>query len=90
MAEPAQAPTVRLAAAPGPDAEGKDGDGGGLAGRMLDVAGIAAGVVLAVIAFDIISGGKLSMKLRAIMARRRGDCDGCGDQAQEDGGGGDS
>lgn len=64
---------------PGPDADGKDGDGGQLAGRMLDIAGIAAGVVLAVIVADILSGGKVT---RWLLRRKDQPCDGCGDGGQ--------
>lgn len=64
-----------------PDPEGKDGDGGQLAGRVLDWTAVAAGVVLAVIVVDIISGGKLS---RWMLQRRKG-CQDCGED-QEAGG----
>lgn len=51
-------------------------------GRALDVAGVCAAVVLGVILFDILSGGKLTRWARA---RRgpgpdgKGPCEGCGD-----------
>jgi hypothetical protein len=89
MAEPAAA---RLRPVPGeaggvPDGDGKDG--GGLAGRVLDIAGIAAAALLAVIIADIWSGGKISA-----WARRLTGCSGCGgqdqaEQAEEGGAGGD-
>lgn len=64
---------------PEPDADGKDG--GGLGGRVLDIAGVAAGLVLAVILADILSGGKIT----AWFVKRRGG--GCaeGDCGEADG-----
>lgn len=43
----------------------QDGQARNRAGRVLDIAGICAGVVLGVILFDIVSGGKLTRWARA-------------------------
>ena len=75
MAETATKPTA-LHVAPGPDTDGKDGDGDRF-GRALDIAGIAAAIVLGVIIFDVISGGKVTKLFR----RGKPGCDDCGDQA---------
>lgn len=51
-------------------------------GRALDIAGIAAGVILGVILFDIVSGGKLTRWARARRGQSKpgGPCEGCGEQ----------
>lgn len=54
---------------------GSETEGKSRAGRVLDVAGICAAVVLGVILVDIFSGGKLTRWARD----RRGGCQGCGD-----------
>ena len=43
-------------------------------GRVLDIAGICAGVLLGVIIFDVVSGGKVTRLLR------RKPCEGCQDK----------
>ena len=68
MAETATA-VPRLKAAPDADADGKDG--GDRLGRALDIAGICAAVVLGVIIFDVISGGKVT---RLFQRRKPGPC----------------
>ena len=73
MAETATKP-VTLHAAADPDTDGKDG-GGDRMGRALDIAGIAAAIVLGVIIFDVISGGKVTKLFR----RKRGGCECWGD-----------
>lgn len=75
MAETATRPTVLHTA--DPDTDGKDG-GDPRLGRALDIAGICAAAVLAVIIFDVISGGKVTR----LFKRKRGGCEGCGDQDQ--------
>jgi len=57
-------------------------------GRALDIAGIAAGVVLGVILFDIVSGGKLTRWARARRGpgKPQGPCEGCGGGQQPEGG----
>lgn len=74
MAETATKP-VTLHAAADPDTDGKDG-GDARLGRALDIAGIAAAIVLGVIIFDVISGGKVTRLFR----RKRGGCTDCGDE----------
>lgn len=61
-----------------PETDGKDGDGG-VMGKLLDVAGICAGVLLAVIVADMLSKGRIS---RALLRRKPGGCDDCGDQPE--------
>lgn len=61
----------------GDDTEDAGGFLAGRMGRVLDVSAIAAGIVLGIIAFDILSGGKLTRLARG----KRGGC-GCQDQAQ--------
>ncbi len=76
MAETATKP-VSLKAAPDAEADGKDGGGGkDAAGRLMDVAGVCAAIVLGVILFDIVSGGRVTRLLRG----KRGGCEGCGEQ----------
>jgi hypothetical protein len=67
------------------DGEAESAEGGSnRLGRALDVAGIAAGVILGVILFDIVSGGKLTRWARARRGPGKpdGPCEGCG-QADE-------
>lgn len=73
MAETATKPVTLHTA--DPDTDGKDG-GGDRIGRALDIAGICAAVVLGVIIFDVISGGKVTR----LFKRKRGGCEGCGDE----------
>jgi hypothetical protein len=77
MAETATKPTP-LRPASDPDTDGTDG-GDQRLGRALDIAGVCAAVVLGVIIFDIVSGGRITRLLRG----KRGGCEGCGDQDQE-------
>jgi hypothetical protein len=68
---------------PAAPAEGQDRDEAepksGL-GRALDVAGIIAAGFLAVIIFDVVSGGKVTRFVQRRIAARRGEpCDGCDD-----------
>lgn len=72
-----QAVRPPLSAAPDPDGKNGGGDGDGVMGRVLDVAGICAGVVLAVIVADILAKGRISRWLL-----RRKACEDCDDQAQ--------
>lgn len=58
-----------------PGADGTDGDGG-VMGRVLDVAGICAGVLLAVIVADMLSKGRIS---RWLLRRKPGGCEDCGE-----------
>ncbi len=74
MAETATAP--KLKAAPDAEPDGKDGGGKDAAGRLMDVAGVCAAIVLGVILFDIVSGGRVTRLLRG----KRGGCEGCGEQ----------
>lgn len=74
MADTAIKPALKAA----PDADPDGGDGGGDPwGRALNVAGICAAVVLGVIIFDVISGGKVT---RLLTRGKRGGCEGCGDE----------
>ncbi len=73
MAETAVKPQLR--SAPDPEADGKDGGGKDAAGRLMDVAGVCAAIVLGVILYDIVSGGKVTRLLRG-----KGGCAGCGEQ----------
>jgi hypothetical protein len=79
MAEAAAESSGRLRTVPDgsgqPGTDGKDG-GDQRLGRALDIAGVCAAVVLGVIIFDIMSGGKITRLLRG----KRGGCEGCGDQ----------
>lgn len=92
MAEAAAAAPGRFRTIPDGAGTEPDNDGtgsGGFGGRALDVAAAAAGVVLVLIAADMLTGGKLSRWLL-----RRG-CAGCSDQDHghpqaTEGGGGDS
>jgi len=71
MTETATKPTtLRPApATPGqPETDGKDGSD--RLGRALDIAGICAAVVLGVIIFDVISGGKVTR----LFQRRKPPC----------------
>jgi hypothetical protein len=71
MTETATRPTV-LKTAPDktlpPETDGKDGSD--RLGRALDIAGICAAVVLGVIIFDVISGGKVTR----LFQRRKPPC----------------
>lgn len=57
-------------------------------GRALDIAGICAGVVLGVILFDILSGGKLTQWARNRRGPgpegKPGGCEGCGGDGAPD------
>ena len=48
-------------------------------GRVLDIAGICAGVLLGVIIFDVLSGGKVTRLLR-----RGKPCEGCQEKDVQD------
>lgn len=67
--------------APAGDAKDDVAEGKSRAGRVLDVAGVCAAVVLGVILVDIFSGGKLTRWARARRGDQPGDgpCQGCGD-----------
>ena len=52
-------------------------EGNARLGRVLDIAGICAGVLLGVIIFDVVSGGKVTRLLR----RKPGPCQDCADKA---------
>ena len=54
-------------------------DGKGTLGRILDIAGIAAAVLLGVIIFDVVSGGKVTKAL----SRKKGPCEGCAEKTAE-------
>lgn len=76
MAETA-APLRTVPDKPGqPETDGKDGND--RFGRALDVTAIAAAVVLGVVIFDMISGGKV----KRLFTRKRGGC-GCQDETPE-------
>jgi hypothetical protein len=87
MTETATRPTVLKTApdkTPPPETDGKDGTD--RLGRALDIAGICAAVVLGVIIFDVISGGKVTR-----LFQRRKPCppgEDCGDKTPEPSGDG--
>ena len=54
--------------------ETEQAEGSPRLGRVLDIAGICAGVLLGVIIFDVLSGGKVTRLLR------RKPCEGCQDK----------
>lgn len=76
-----------------PDATEDQAAGRGGLGRALDIAGIFAGVVLGVILFDVLSGGKIT---RWAQAKRDGGqggpggCEGCGGDGAQGGPGDDA
>lgn len=64
--------------------EAEETQGRGGLGRALDIAGIFAGVVLGVILFDVLSGGKITRWAQARRGPAPGPddgkpCEGCGD-----------
>jgi len=75
MAETAARPAT-LRAAPNAEPDGKDGGVQDARGRLMDVAGVCAAIVLGVILFDLASGGKVTRWLRG----KQGGCAGCGEQ----------
>lgn len=54
-----------------------ESEGKGTFGRVLDIAGICAGVLLGVIIFDVVSGGKITR----VLSRKPGPCQDCADKA---------
>lgn len=69
------------------DIEGEPGEGSKRLGRAFDAVGIISGVVLGVILFDILSGGKLTKWARArrhAPGQSDGPCEGCGDESGAD------
>ena len=67
-------------AAPPAGEDGEEAEGKSALGRALDVAGVVAACALAVIMFDVLSGGKVTRWVQRRLTRgAKEPCEGCDD-----------